>query len=60
MYGREEVRRGVSWGDLRERGHLEALGIDRRIILKWIFKKLYVEALTGLVWIWIGTGRGLL
>jgi len=24
------------WGDLRERHHLEDLGIDGRIILKWI------------------------
>jgi hypothetical protein len=30
------------------------------IILQWIFKKWYVEALTGLVWLGIGTGRGLL
>jgi hypothetical protein len=27
------------WGDLRERNHLEHLGIDGRIILKWIFEK---------------------
>jgi len=26
------------WGDLRAREHLEGLGIDGRIILKWIFK----------------------
>ena len=60
MYRREEVRRGFSWGDLRERGPLEDLGMDGRIMLKWIFKKWYVEALTGLVWLGIGTCRGLL
>jgi len=27
------------WGDLRERDCLEDIGIDWRIILKWIFKK---------------------
>jgi hypothetical protein len=34
-----EVYTGFWWGDLRERDHLEALGIDGSIILKWIFKK---------------------
>ena len=29
---------GVWWGNLRERDHLEDPGIDRRIILRWIFK----------------------
>jgi len=59
-YRRGEVRRGFSWGDLRERGHLEYLGIDGRVKLKWTFKKWYVEAWTGLSWLGIGTGRGLL
>ena len=26
------------WGNLGERHHLEELGVDGRIILKWIFK----------------------
>jgi hypothetical protein len=34
------VRTGFGWGNLRGSDHLEDLGIDGRIILKWIFKKL--------------------
>jgi hypothetical protein len=33
------VHTGFTWGDLRKRDHLEDLGTDERIILKWIFKK---------------------
>jgi hypothetical protein len=33
-----EVHTGFWWGGLRERGHLEDLGIDGRLILKWIIK----------------------
>jgi hypothetical protein len=28
---------GFWWGNLRERDHLEDLGVDERIILKYIF-----------------------
>jgi hypothetical protein len=34
-----EVHTGFWWGDLKERDNLEELGVDERIILKWIFKK---------------------
>jgi hypothetical protein len=34
-------------GDLMERNHLEELGVDGRIILKWIFKKWSGESWTG-------------
>ena len=30
---------GFLWGNLREGGNLEYPGVDRRIILKWIFVK---------------------
>jgi hypothetical protein len=30
---------GFWWGNLRERKHLEAPGVDGRIILIWIFRK---------------------
>jgi hypothetical protein len=34
-----KVHTGIWWGDFRIRDHLEDLGIDERIILKWIFTK---------------------
>jgi hypothetical protein len=39
VWGKGEVNTGFWWGDLRERDHLEDLGADRRIVLKWIFKR---------------------
>jgi hypothetical protein len=34
-----EAHTGFWWGDLMERGHLEDLDLDARIILKCIFRK---------------------
>jgi hypothetical protein len=46
-----------SWlGDLRERDHLEDLGVDVWIILKLTFKKGDGEVWTGLIWLKTGTG----
>jgi hypothetical protein len=47
-------------GNLRDKDHLEDLDIDGRIILKYIFHKYDWRAWTGLIWIRIGTGGGLL
>jgi hypothetical protein len=46
------------WGDLKERDHLEDQVEDGKIILRWIFRKWYVRAWTGSIWLRIGTGGG--
>jgi hypothetical protein len=53
--GKGDVYTG-SWGNLRERDHLEDPGIDGRIILRWIFRKWDVAVWTGSSWRRIGTG----
>jgi hypothetical protein len=40
MYERQErCIQGFCGEDLKDRGHLEDEGVDRRTILKWIFKR---------------------
>ena len=48
MWGRGEAYTGLWWGNLKERDHLGEPGVDRRIILRWIFRKWDVG---GLDWI---------
>ena len=57
VYGRREVHT-VWWGNLRERDHLENTGVNGRIILSLIFRKLDVGSWTGSSWLRIGTGGG--
>jgi hypothetical protein len=42
-WGREESYAGFWWGNLKEGDHLAHPDIDRRIILRWIFRKLDVD-----------------
>jgi len=55
-----EVRAGVWWGDLRERGHLEELVMDGSITLRCIIKKYDGRMWIGFIWLRIGTGDRLL
>ena len=60
VWGTGKMHTGFWWGVLKERGRLETLGVNRMIILKWIFKKCDGEAWTGFIWLRIGTGGWLL
>jgi len=57
--GLGQVDREFWWGNLREIDHLEEPGVDGRIMLRSIFRK-WEGAWTGLMWLRIGTGGGLL
>jgi hypothetical protein len=58
VWGKGEVCTGFWWGNLRERDRWGDPGVDRRIILRWIFRKWVVGMWTGLGWPRIGTGGG--
>jgi hypothetical protein len=58
VWGKAEVNTGFWWGNVRERDHLELPDVDRRIILRWIFRKWDVGAFIGSIWLKIGTCGG--
>jgi len=45
--GRREAYVGFWWGNLRERDHLENPGVERKIILRWTFRKWDMGVWTG-------------
>jgi hypothetical protein len=53
--GRREAYTWFWWRNLRERDRFGDPGVDRRIILSWIFRKWDVEVWTGSSWLRIGT-----
>jgi hypothetical protein len=59
-WGNEEVHTGFWRGDLREGDQLRDPGVDGKIILKFIFKKWDGGVRTGLSWLRIRKGGGLL
>jgi hypothetical protein len=55
------VHIGFWWKNPKGRDQSEDLGVDGRIILEWISKQWEgVKTWTGLIWLRIGTGGGLL
>jgi len=56
VWGKGVVCTGFWWGNLGERDRWGDLGIDGRIILRWIFRKW--EGVVGTGWSWFRIGRG--
>ena len=55
---RSHLSTGFWWENLRESDHLGDPGVDRRIILRWSFRKLDVEVWTRSSWLRTGRGGG--
>jgi hypothetical protein len=58
VWGTGEEHTGFWWGDPRERNNLCDLGVDGRIVLKWIFIKWDVCVWICLIWLRMGTDGG--
>jgi hypothetical protein len=55
---RGEVYTRFWWRNMRDRDHLEDPSVDRKIILRWVFRKWDVGAWTGSIRLKMGTGGG--
>jgi len=58
VWGTGDVQTEFWWRNMTERGHLEDLGVDGKIMLKCSFKKWDGKAWTALLWLCSGTGVG--
>jgi hypothetical protein len=56
VWRRSEAYTGFWWGNLRERDYLGDSGVDRRIILRWIFRTWDVGVWSGWSRLGIRTG----
>jgi len=56
--GENKVCAGFWWGNLKERYHWEDPGVNGRIILKCIIRKLNERAWIASMWLRIGTAGG--
>jgi len=45
---------------MSEKDHFQDIGLDGRVVTKWMFKKRDGSSWTGLIWLRKGTGRALL
>jgi hypothetical protein len=60
-YGRQErCLQGFGGENTRKRDHSEDPGVDGKRVSRWIFRKRVGKAWSGLIWLRIGTGGGLL
>jgi len=59
-HGQIRIAYSILAGNVKDGDHLEDRGADGKILLKWIFKEWDGVAWTGLIWLRVGTGGGLL
>jgi hypothetical protein len=58
--GMDEMHTKIESRNGKERDYLEYLGVDGRIISRWIFKKVSVKLWAGFIWLRIRTSGGIL